>query len=212
MSTYGYTVYEDNTQTKGLQQQLLCCFWELFFPPFRGHAIRVAAVSPLHGIPLITTWSNPANANQHQQSLTERPANSLHLQLVCLVCVSCVRISNLHNNVDDFTWIGSANCPSALDIFGVRLARLMLLQKMLRRSRLEKNFLYDVTSGAYLPISAVLPTKPHPCWKFVLLMVDVRFLWKNITVAARYTSCWALRSRFLQRRRNCVTRLCVIVH
>lgn len=36
--------------------------------PFWGHAIRVAAVSPLHGIALITTWSSPEIANQQSEA------------------------------------------------------------------------------------------------------------------------------------------------
>lgn len=35
-------------------------------PPIRRHAFCVAAVSPLHGIPLITSWPSPENANQHR--------------------------------------------------------------------------------------------------------------------------------------------------
>lgn len=35
-------------------------------PPLKRHALSVAAVSPLHGIPLITLWPSPENLNQHR--------------------------------------------------------------------------------------------------------------------------------------------------
>ena len=45
------------------------------------------------------------------------------------LCVLHTLHDKLHINVDDFTWMSSVNCPSALVIFSVRLAWLMLLLK-----------------------------------------------------------------------------------
>lgn len=74
----------------------ICAFVQhLLSPPFRGHAIRVAAVSPLHGIPIITTWSSPVNAQIHS-------------------IITSMWFTEVTKNINHFTWINAVYWTTAL--------------------------------------------------------------------------------------------------
>ena len=111
------------------------CIWFLgaILPTFQGacHPCCCCVSSAWHH-----HMAQPCNANQHYLWDWQRGRVWTYAFSYSAYCESHSLYSKLNNNIDDITWISTVNFPSALDIFSVRLAKLMmlLLQKMLRPS------------------------------------------------------------------------------
>lgn len=95
-------------------------------PPLKRHALCVAAVSPLHGIPLITGWPSPENLHPHRRTASVYSFSS-----------SCPFL-NLHAKWNKITTENTSpekqNPVSVPHFEYLRLAWLMTLPRGLQRS------------------------------------------------------------------------------